>query len=77
MNTKESTMGDRSTSKRRLELDRKNGMLIGLCAGIANYIDMDVTWVRIGAVIAAALLTKVAIAAYVIGWLVLDERDAR
>ena len=70
-------MDNRSTSKRRLELDRKNGMLIGLCAGIANYIDMDVMWVRIGAVIAAALLTKVAIAAYVIGWLVLDERDAR
>ena len=70
-------MDDRSTSKRRLELDRKNGMLIGLCAGIANYTDVDVTWVRIGAVIAAALLTKVAVAAYVIGWLVLDERDAR
>ena len=77
MKRKESAMDDRSTSKRRLELDRKNGMLIGLCAGIANYIDMDVMWVRIGAVIAAALLTKVAIAAYVIGWLVLDERDAR
>ncbi len=66
-----------STSKRRLELDRKSGMLIGLCAGIANYVDVDVTWVRVGAVIAAALLTKVAIAAYIIGWLVLDERDAR
>ncbi len=59
----------------RLELDRRNGLIIGLCAGIARYLDVDVTWVRIGAVVAAAVLTKVAVAAYVIGWLLLDERD--
>ena len=59
----------------RLELDRRNGLIIGLCAGIARYLDVDVTWVRIGAVVGAAVLTKVAVAAYVIGWLLLDERD--
>jgi phage shock protein C len=67
-------MRDHSSPSRRLELDRERGMIIGLCAGLARYFDIDVTWVRIGAVIAAALLTKVAIAAYAIGWLVLDER---
>jgi len=37
----------------RLELDRSNGLIAGLCAGIARYFDVDVTWVRI----AFALIT--------------------
>jgi phage shock protein C len=69
-------MRDRSSSHRRLELDRTNGMIIGLCAGLGRYFNVDVTWVRIGGIIAAVFLTKAAIAAYVIGWLVLDDRSA-
>ena len=64
-----------SSFNRRIELDRRNGLIIGLCAGVARYFDVDVTWVRIAAVIGAAVLTKLAIAAYVIGWLLLDDRD--
>jgi phage shock protein PspC (stress-responsive transcriptional regulator) len=67
-------MRDRSSSHRRLELDRENGMLIGLCAGLARYFNVDVTWVRIGAIVGAVFLTKAAIAAYVIGWLLLNDR---
>jgi len=70
-------MRDRSSSRRRLELDREHGMIIGLCAGLGRYFNVDVTWLRIGAIIGAVLLTKVAIAAYVIGWLVLDEPTER
>ena len=64
-----------SSFNRRLELDRRNGMLAGVCAGVARYLDVDATWVRVGAVIAAAVLTKLAIALYVIAWLLLDDRD--
>jgi phage shock protein C len=67
-------MRDRSSSHRRLELDRENGLLIGLCAGLGRYFNVDVTWVRIGAIVGAVFLTKVAIAAYVIGWLLLNDR---
>lgn len=70
-------MRDRSSSHRRLELDREHGMIIGLCAGLGRYFDVDVTWVRIGAIVGAVFLTKVAVAAYVIGWLLLDERSGR
>jgi len=70
-------MREPSSSRRRLELDREHGMLIGLCAGVANYFDIDVQWVRIGAVVGAVLATKLAIGAYVIGWLVLDDRAKR
>jgi phage shock protein C len=67
-------MRERSSSHRRLELDRENGMLIGLCAGAARYFNVDVTWVRVGAIVGAVFLTKAAIAAYVIGWLLLNDR---
>ena len=69
-------MRDRSQSHRRLELDGRNGIIIGLCAGLGRYFNVDVTWVRIAAIVAAVFLTKAAIAAYVIGWLVLDDRSA-
>lgn len=34
----------------RFYLDRENKMWSGVCAGIADYTGIDVTWVRIGAV---------------------------
>ena len=36
-------------------LDRSKGKLMGVCAGIANYLGVDVTWVRV-AFVAGALL---------------------
>lgn len=66
-----------SSSGSRLELDRGNGLIAGLCAGAARWLDVDVTWVRITAVIGAVLLTKIAVGVYIIGWLLLDERNDR
>jgi phage shock protein PspC (stress-responsive transcriptional regulator) len=34
-----------------MRLDKANGRLMGVCAGIANYTGIDVTWVRIGFVV--------------------------
>jgi len=64
-----------SSETAHLELDRRNGLIVGLCAGIARYFDVDATWIRIAAVIGAVLLTKLAIALYVVGWLLLDDRN--
>ena len=64
-----------SSFNRRLQLDRRNGLLAGVCAGIARHLDVDVTWVRVATVIAAVVLTKWAVAVYVIAWLLLDDRD--
>jgi len=63
-----------SSGGTRLELDRRNGLIAGLCAGIARWLDIDVTWVRIACVIGAVVLTKVAIGCYAVGWLLLDDR---
>jgi phage shock protein C len=35
---------------KRFEIDRENGKLLGVCAGIANHFGIDATLVRIGVV---------------------------
>ncbi len=41
---------------RRFTLDRSRRKLLGVCAGIANYANVDVLWVRIGFVAATLAL---------------------
>jgi len=36
---------------KNFQLDRANGKFMGVCAGIANYFNIDATFVRIGAVV--------------------------
>ena len=38
-------MSDRRTS---FYLDKRNAKFLGVCAGIADYFDIDVLWVRLG-----------------------------
>ena len=58
----------------RLQLDKKNGWIAGVCAGIANYLDTDPAFVRVAVIVTALFLPKIVIAAYLVAWLVLDER---
>lgn len=60
--------------RRRLGLDAKDGLIGGVCAGLARTLEIDVSWVRVGAVVTAIFFTKFAVAAYLIAWLVLDQR---
>ncbi|HEY0112102.1 MAG TPA: PspC domain-containing protein [Allosphingosinicella sp.] len=41
--------------RRKFQLDRRNGKLWGVCAGIANYMGWDATFVRIGLVLVTLL----------------------
>jgi phage shock protein C len=41
--------------KKIFQLDKRNGNLMGVCAGIANYTGIDPTFVRIGAVVVTLL----------------------
>jgi phage shock protein PspC (stress-responsive transcriptional regulator) len=56
-----------------LRLDKDNSLIAGVCAGVARYLRVDPTWVRVGALVAAIFATKLVIISYLIGWLVLDE----
>ncbi len=36
-------------------LDKTNGKFMGVCAGIANYFDLDALWIRLAFVLAAVM----------------------
>ncbi len=40
---------------RKFQLDRRNGKLMGVCAGIGNYLGVDPTFVRVAAVVVTVL----------------------
>ncbi|MEX2393688.1 MAG: PspC domain-containing protein [Actinomycetota bacterium] len=60
-----------SQEPKRLYRSRTNRMLCGLCGGLAEYFNIDVTIVRIGAVILA--VAGPGLIAYLIAWLIVPE----
>jgi phage shock protein C len=46
-----------SVRSKRFEVDRAEGKVLGVCAGLANQTGLDVTVVRIGAVLTALLVS--------------------
>jgi phage shock protein C len=53
------------------EVDRDNKKLLGVCAGIANAVNVDATFIRVGFVIAALVISvKAFIVLYLVGALV-------
>ena len=59
---------------RKLTRSRSNKMLGGVCAGVANYLNMDVTLVRILTVV-LSLFTGIPIIAYIVMLLVVPEEE--
>ena len=60
-----------------LALDHDRRWIGGVCAGCANYFDIDPAFVRVGTVVTGLFFPKVVIATYLIAWLVLDRRKPR
>lgn len=60
---------------RRLYRSRTQRMLGGVCGGIADYFNIDVTLVRIIAV-ASILLPGPSIIAYIVAWIIVPEEPA-
>ncbi|MEZ5559575.1 MAG: PspC domain-containing protein [Pseudomonadales bacterium] len=56
-----------------LSLDPKNGWIAGVCAGVARYLDTDPALVRVAFIVTGLFLPKIAIGAYLVAWVVLDE----
>ena len=59
----------------KFRLDKDNGRIFGVCAGIAAALRTDPTYVRIGAIILALFSWKLVVAIYLIVWLLFDERS--
>ena len=63
-----------SASRTQFYLDKRNAKYKGVCAGIADYTGIDVTWVRVATVVLAFFTHLLAIAAYfVIAWVAQDR----
>lgn len=59
--------------RKRITLDSRSGWIAGVCAGLANFLDTDPAFVRVGVIISALFFPKLTIAAYLVAWLVLDQ----
>jgi phage shock protein C len=58
----------------RFALDRANGKLMGVCAGLADATGSDPTVVRLGAVLSVLLLGPIAVFLYFVAGWVAPER---
>ncbi len=61
---------------RRLQLDPVRKKLGGVCAGIADYLDVAPLFVRICALLSLCIFTQITLIAYGIAYFVLDQKIA-
>ena len=69
-------MTESTRQRLHLYLDKKNGWIAGVCAGLAGRLGIDAAIVRVAVIVTGLFLPKIVIGAYLIAWLVLDERSA-
>ena len=60
------------TVQKRLYRSRTDVMVSGVCGGLAQYFDVDVTLVRL-AFVAAAFLKGLGVLAYLVAWVIIPE----
>ena len=58
---------------RRLVRRRDDRMVSGVCSGVADYLGVDPTLVRLGMVVAAIVSFGMAAIAYVAAWILMPE----
>ncbi len=67
--------GPETPGRGRLHRSRRTGLVAGVAAGIADYLDLDPTVVRLGFV-GLALLGGLAVPLYLAGWLLIPDEGA-
>ncbi len=67
-------MSNEYINKLKLHLDKDNGWFFGVCAGLANLLNLDPALIRVGTIVSGLFFPKLTIAAYLVAWLVLDDR---
>lgn len=59
----------------RFLLNRPRGKVMGVCAGLADWLAIDVLFVRLGLIVATLATGPVAVLLYLLtGWLASDDR---
>lgn len=62
-----------TTTTRRLTRSTDDRMIAGVCAGLAEHLGLDVTLVRVLAVVGAVFGLGSLVVAYVVAWLLMPE----
>lgn len=60
---------------RQLRRSRSDRMVAGVCAGLARYLKVDPTLVRVGFAVLAIITWGVALLGYLIAWIVMPEEE--
>jgi phage shock protein PspC (stress-responsive transcriptional regulator) len=60
---------------RKLMRDTNNAVFGGVCSGIANYLNMDATIVRL--IVAVLLFTGASFFIYLLAWLLMPATDSK
>lgn len=68
---------DYEDTSRRLYRDGERGVILGVCAGLAEYFDSPLWLVRLGAIVIGWCFVVPAIVAYLVAALVLPQRPLR
>ncbi|HEU4876574.1 MAG TPA: PspC domain-containing protein [Sphingomicrobium sp.] len=59
----------------RFLLNRPRGKVMGVCAGLADWLNVDVLIVRLGLIVATLATGPIAVLLYILtGWLASDDR---
>ena len=59
----------------RFVINRSRAKVMGVCAGLADWLNVDVLVVRLGIVLATLITGPVAVLLYILtGWLASDDR---
>lgn len=56
-------------------IDRENGKVLGVCAGIAEHFDVDVTLVRVGMAVAAFMTFPMVVIGYFLTAMIVDKKS--
>ncbi|MGH3357120.1 MAG: PspC domain-containing protein [Nocardioidaceae bacterium] len=68
--------GPAQTPQKRLVRSRDDRMLGGVCGGVAEYLGIDSTLVRILVVVGTVLGFGSLVLAYIIGWVLIPDDNA-
>lgn len=69
------SMMNTTSELKKLTRPQEGRMLFGVCAGVANYLKVDVTIVRLIMVALALFTAGTAVVAYLVGWLLIPEEE--
>ena len=68
-------MSSMTDARPRLRRDKQKGMLGGVCAGMAEYFDLDPTLVRVAYVLVSVLTAFAGVLVYIILWALIPAKD--